>query len=466
MTRLPVAALTATLCLSLSATLPDNAQAQTAQDSPIERYIELGLRANPALQYARQNAAVAHAEHREAKRGYLPTVDIQARYTRSGGGRTIEFPVGDLLNPAYTALNQLTGSSVFPQIENESIRFLREKEQESKVQLRQPVFQPQILPASRARSALARAADAGAAQVEADVVARVASEYSRYLQARESVEIYRATVQSLDEAVRVSRSLVASGLATNDAVFRIEADRAEIEQNLAEAEVIEQLAAAALNATLSREPDATIEPMDIDALRGAIAAPEPMPVADLTQQALAMRPAIRQLDASLDAYAAFVTLERGSYLPSVAIAADYGIQGSGYSFDDEARFRTASLVLQWTLFDGFRRKERVQQAQLRRDALTAQRESARDMIALEVRQAALQAQLADRNISVATRRVESAASAFRLTERRFGEGLATQLDLLDARAALTAAQVSLSINRFEALQRWVEVTRVAALRNS
>src|ERR1700733_8419491 len=35
----------------------------------------------------------------QARALYLPSLDLNARYSRGSGGRTIDFPVGDLLNP-------------------------------------------------------------------------------------------------------------------------------------------------------------------------------------------------------------------------------------------------------------------------------------------------------------------------------------------------------------------------------
>src|ERR1700736_5643949 len=49
----------------------------------------------------------------QARALYLPTLDLNARYTRANGGRTIGIPVGDLLNPVYASLNQITGNSRF-----------------------------------------------------------------------------------------------------------------------------------------------------------------------------------------------------------------------------------------------------------------------------------------------------------------------------------------------------------------
>ncbi len=43
----------------------------------------------------------ARARLAEVRGALQPRLDLLARYTRADGGRTIEFPVGDLLNGAY-----------------------------------------------------------------------------------------------------------------------------------------------------------------------------------------------------------------------------------------------------------------------------------------------------------------------------------------------------------------------------
>ena len=51
----------------------------------------------------------------------------------AAGGRAIDFPIGDLLNPVYSTLNALTQTNQFPQVENESITFLPHNFQETKI---------------------------------------------------------------------------------------------------------------------------------------------------------------------------------------------------------------------------------------------------------------------------------------------------------------------------------------------
>ena len=51
---------------------------------------------------------------KEARAQYFPQVNFGTSYNLAVGGRTIDFPVGDLLNKTYSTLNQLTQSNSFP----------------------------------------------------------------------------------------------------------------------------------------------------------------------------------------------------------------------------------------------------------------------------------------------------------------------------------------------------------------
>ena len=107
----------------------------------LDNYVQIGLENNLALKQKEFNYKKSMHALKEARGMFFPSVSIEARYTRAGGGREIEFPVGDLLNPVYSTLNQLTGTQSFPQLDNERIPFLREKEHETKLRLVQPLFQ-------------------------------------------------------------------------------------------------------------------------------------------------------------------------------------------------------------------------------------------------------------------------------------------------------------------------------------
>ncbi|RYZ51594.1 MAG: TolC family protein, partial [Sphingobacteriales bacterium] len=88
----------------------------------LEQYIERGIQDNKGLKQMQFQLDKSLHALKEASSYFLPAVSLQGNYLRSSGGRTIDFPIGDLLNPVYNSLNELTQSNQFPSLRNESIQ--------------------------------------------------------------------------------------------------------------------------------------------------------------------------------------------------------------------------------------------------------------------------------------------------------------------------------------------------------
>src|ERR1700761_9629839 len=123
-------ALTASLALSwiAQADTPLTPPTQSIEEA-VESLVSDALGANLELDGAGATVAQRFAALDQARALYLPSLDLSGRYTRASGGRTIDFPVGDLLNPVYASLNQITGTSQFPTVPNQQINFQRTREQ-------------------------------------------------------------------------------------------------------------------------------------------------------------------------------------------------------------------------------------------------------------------------------------------------------------------------------------------------
>ena len=129
---------------SVAAAAPVVAPGPGSVEEAVEALVDDALAANLELDGAGATVAERLAALDQARAQYLPSLDFSSRYTRADGGRTIDFPVGDLLNPVYASLNQLTGSSRFPAVANQEINFQRSREQDTKVSLTQPLYDPRI----------------------------------------------------------------------------------------------------------------------------------------------------------------------------------------------------------------------------------------------------------------------------------------------------------------------------------
>ena len=92
------------------------AKVTTAADAPAVQRIADALVAEAVESNLGLTAVQAGVDQRlaaldMARARFLPTLDLQLRYSRADGGREIELPVGDLLNPVYSSLNALLAAS-------------------------------------------------------------------------------------------------------------------------------------------------------------------------------------------------------------------------------------------------------------------------------------------------------------------------------------------------------------------
>jgi outer membrane protein TolC len=441
------------LCLAAMPT-----RAQVPGRSPLDALVAEGLAASPllrALAFATERDAAAISE---ARGRYLPSVTANARASTLSGATP---NLGALINPAYGALNQLLGQSTFPT----NINLTLPQRQEATIRVAQPLFEPRILAAYRIARAQHEATGAARDVQRRQLAADIQTAYLQYAKAERAAAIYANTVPLLDEALRVSERLLAAGKVTPDNVLRARAERAAVVQQRDAAVQLATSARQQLNYLSGRAIDAPLA-LIADSLLGfdrRFAQRANLSAAlDNAQRA---REELSQLDHSADAVDGQRRLATAAYLPSVSLAVDYGFQGNRIRVGPSTDFAVASLVLSWNLFNGGQDRARVQQATLDRAQVLARRDDATRSIALQVRVAHDAADVAQAAIATASERLTASARTFELVQRRYAEGLTSQLELLDARTALTTAQLNRLITTYDFYQRVVDFERAAALPN-
>ncbi len=437
-----------------------------AQTNPLDAYVRMGLESNLALRQQAVDVEQGLASLGEARGMFFPELRVEARYSRAGGGRQIEFPVGDLLNPVYGTLNELLAAqgrtAPFPTLENVQIPFLREREQDTRVRVIQPLYQPAIRHNHRVQTHLLASKEAGLEAFRRQLVRDINVAYYRYLQAERAMAIFESARGVVEENVRVNQRLVRYDKATEESVMRARTELLDVEQQFVDARRERDLAQSYFNFLLNRPLDAAIEPLDEEALMPALA-PATFRLAalgseeTLATEAIARRQELAQLDAAVLASSAAVDVQRSHLLPGVAFALDLGIQGEDYGFVGDRSYYMASVVLQWKLFDGFQERARMQQARLDTRRLQIQREELGRQIALQVQDATDNLDVARRSLQVAEERVRASREGFRRVSRKFEEGMENQIALLDARDAWTRAELNLNITRYDVLIRLAEL---------
>src|SRR3989442_1216380 len=314
---------------------------EAQRPDPLGELVAEALRTNLGLEGERLAERRADADVREARGLFFPSLVLDSRYSHFDGVPN----VGDLVNPAYTALNQLTGTNRFPT----NIDLTLPQRHESRVRFSQPLFNEGI----RANYSLARgrqdgqrmARAAAAGQLAADVQIACLQEAS----ARRVAEIYDATAALVQENQRVAERLLDAGRATPEAVYRARAERADVEQQLAEARERHLAAARALNRILRRPLDAPIAVIP----DGALALPLDITPDSTVAHALAVREELGQAaaataDARLEAARRTFALVRRRYDEGIASPIEFVDARTAYTSAELNRVLTAyRYAMRW-----------------------------------------------------------------------------------------------------------------------
>ncbi len=444
-------------CAILSYTLIIMPPVVHAGNAILDEYIRYGIENNIALQQKRENYKMSLELLNEARGLFYPSLSLNMRYTLASGGRVIEFPVGDLLNPVYSTLNMLTGTQDFPQIENEFFYFYRPKEQETKFRVVQPLMHPEIWFNSRIRE---HEKEIGYIDIEIYrrfLVAEIKKAYYNYIKTGKVEQIITETIELLMENLRVTEALAANEMVTEDYIHRSRAEIAEAEQQLAGASGKRQVAAAWFNFLLNRPADT---PIDVNNGQDRLLfVPNEADGALSVEGREELQKTSRMIDLAVD-YERLVLSDR---YPKLTAVVEYGIQGTTYSFGRDDDFVLASIVLTWPLFEGFQNRASLQQARIRRNITELVHQETQEKLNLEMIKAWYDFEAARKAVDAAESRLKSANSAFRITERRYSAGQAPIIEYIDARTSMTNAGINLAISRYELYEKYAEYERAAAL---
>jgi len=428
----------------------------------IDDYVREGLQSNLSLRAQSLEVERSVAALDEARARYFPELAFDARYSRSEGGRTIELPLGQALNPAYQTLNDLLVAQgqqpQFPVVQDETIAFLREREQDTRITLRMPVLHAAIPAAVRAQRELLGASEYAHVALGRRLKRDITVGYLHWLAAVRNKGIVDASVALLNENLRVNDSLFRNGKITQDQVLRARAELLAVTQQSREAENAAAQSSSYLNFLLNRPLDTALENVEVT----ADVAARTLALAELRTAALANRPELAELAHLTRASEAQVQVAKAERWPTLSLGADGGTQGEEYEFGRGSNYATVSLLLNWTFFDGGARRAGVRQANAVARRTATQLDELTQQVQLEVQQSHDRLNTSADSLATAEARSEAARAAFRIASRKRDEGAISQVEFIDARSSLTSAELNLNVTRFSVLARQAELDYATA----
>lgn len=428
------------------------------QDSMLDKYIREGFDNNLSLKQKELDYRKSIQFLNQARAQFYPNISFNARYSLTDGGRTIDFPVGDLLNPVYTTLNQLTQSQQFPQIDNEEIYFLRPREQETMLSLRQPVFHSDIWFNYKIRKELSDAASIGIDVYRRELVNEIKTAYYNYLKTIHALELFEQTLDVVNENLRVSESLFTNDKVTADAVYRSRAELSKVEQQMAEAEKFNESATAYFNFLLNKPLESKIEVNDSNIMIDSLL----LNATSSSEIAVRNREELHQLREYLQASAYNVKLNKFNHAPTLSLGVDYGIQGETYEFSDKADFLFASVVMQWKIFHGMETKSKIRQASIEQDMLEKKNREVQNQIRLQVIDAWYDVTTSEKAVISARAQSQSATKAFEIIRKKYNLGQTSLLEFTNARSDMTNAGLNMILSSYDYKISQAELERAMA----
>jgi len=426
----------------LLAAMPLVAPAQAAPEAGrplaavIDEYVREGLKSNLGLRAQSLEVERAQAALDAARAKVSALYARWQELTRAEGGRTIELPLGDALNPAYQTLNDLLVQQGqqprFPVVQNETIKFLREREQESFVRLSQPIYDARLGAQRRGAENLYQASRHGLEAYQLRLARDVRQAYYRWLAARESIAVLEATEKLAAENERVNDSLYRNGKVTRDLRLRAEAEHLEITQQLLRARAAEDLGRRYLNllcnAPLAREPEAVaVNATDLPRL--ALRMPTTRGEA-LESLAVGRRAELRELDSGIAGAGESENAARAAFKPQLAFAVDAGTQGAEWDYSVEDSYVLASFIVRFNLFNGGGDQAAIREAKARSAELQAGRALAEQQIRIEVQAAITDLEVAEAVASGGTEATAGDLAVPQLPTVPADESLATAARLM------------------------------------
>ncbi|MBN1145360.1 MAG: TolC family protein [Bacteroidales bacterium] len=427
--------------------------------SVLDGYIRMGLENNHALKQQELNLEKSLRALREANGLFYPSVGFETQYLLAAGGRSIEMPVGDMLNGVYSSLNSILESmgqaGGFPQIENEQIEFLPNNYHDTKVRVIMPLVNAEIYYNRKIKKEQIGMAQAELNVYKRELVKEIKTAYYRYLQASQIVDAYNSAVELVQEAHRVNKKLVENEMAGPEKLYRIEAELSQVKAQLTKAENDRKTAASYFNFLIN-------QPLRQHVTADTFVLKEKEAMAFSTSGIATNCEELMQLNSALQSTLYYYKMKKSYLVPTISNVTDLGFQGYAYTFDRDQQYVMNALNLSWPIFSGFQNRQRAALAKIESESIQSRLDEAELQIELQSQVAhdnyetSLKAEEANR------RSLLSSKEYYKVVSRQYAVGQKSLLDLLDARNQLTGSQIAHTISHFETLIRLAELERANA----
>ncbi|CAM3552772.1 TolC family protein [Flavobacterium chungbukense] len=417
----------------------------------LETYIKTGLKNNEVIRQHNFDINKSMYALKEARALFYPTVSLNGSYTKAEGGRTIDIPIGDMLNPVYSTLNQITNSNAFPMLENQSVLINPDNFYDAKIHTTMPLLNFEIIYNKRIKNQQMTLQKIELEIYQRELVKEIKIAYYKYLQSVEGIKIYEDALALVKENQRVNQALFKNEKINRTAVLRSDNEVIRIQANLETARQTSNNARSYFNFLLNQKLDATIEIEENDV-------PPIGAMAENTQN----REELQKLTQAKEINENISKLNKSYWLPKVNGFADFGIQDFDFEADKNSRYYFAGVGLEWNIFSGNKNKWKLKQVEEDSKKIISQTDNVKQQLLLQFQvsqnnlKSALEQFNADKNQKQSAKKYNDDIT------KLYKEGQAIYIELLDAQNQWVNAQLNTNISLYNSWIAFAELERANA----
>ncbi|PKN68841.1 MAG: hypothetical protein CVU54_13290 [Deltaproteobacteria bacterium HGW-Deltaproteobacteria-12] len=391
----------------------------------LEESIDIALKNSRTIISAQEGVKAATALKRESATGFLPKFNTSYSYTRLSEAPFSKFQG---LPAPLTALN----GTEMPAGTQDNYSWT--------IEARQPLFTGGGLIANYQANKIGEdAARIEATAKQQDVVQEVKIAYFNILYAQKIRETAQQSVEVLSAHRDVADNFFKVGMIPKNDLLHTEVELANGRLNLIKAQNAVELTKARFNSILKRRISMPVQIADVLQYR-----PLEKQLDECLEIALKNRPELKIASLKAAQASKLVQAAQSEYLPTVSLVGNYTRSGdnpsvSGSDFKDAENWYVMG-VASWNFWEWGKTKFRVDAGRARETQALEAAKELNDQITLEIKNAYLNLEEAEKQIAVSQKVIEQADENFRITQERFKERVATSTEVLDAQTLLTKAK--------------------------
>lgn len=416
--------------------------------SKLDDYIREGLSSSQSI---KQQTFVLEKNVyalKEAKSMFGPDVTFSTTYTKADGGRTIDFPTGDLLNGAYATLNQLTGSNSFPQLQNQRILLNPDNFYDAKFRTSLPILNAELIYNKRIKAQQVDLQKTEVLLYKRELVKEIKTAYYNYSKAVYATGIYESSLRLVEEGQRINTSLFDNSKVNRTVVLRSQNEVSRINASLTGAKKTAESAQYYFNFLINRPLTDSILLDDITTLPAQ---------EQLLGNSINGREELTKLRIAKDINGNLNGLAKSYLIPKLGTFIDLGSQAFDWKFNSQSRYYLFGVSLEWNLFSSGKNNYRVKQTIADREALASQTDYVQQQLLteLKVRQAGMQTAIAQ--YEAAQSQLKISQTYYNDMVKLYKQGMAIYIELLDAQNQWIDAQLNTNIALYDT---WIAYTAI------